>query len=187
LYLPDFSLVGRHDDQFWRAGAGSQQTPGGPGDRSWSVMLQASIPVFDGGARRADLSRARNEVKLANAQRDATRDGVDARMRFATQRVGASYPAIQLANDAAAAATENLRMVGDAYSRGLVSVTELIDAQEAALAAELSAARARYGFLIDFVDVLRAMGDFSVLLDPGSRGDWYEKVNEWFITQETTP
>jgi outer membrane protein len=181
FYLPDFALVGKHDDQLWRAGAGSQQIPGGPGEKSWSVMLQASIPVFDGGLRRADLSRARHEVKLANAQRDVTRDGVDARMRFATQRVGASYPAIELANSAAAAATENLRMVSDAYGRGIVSVTELVDAQEAALSAELSAAGAKYGFLIDFVDVLRAMGDFSVLLDPGSRSDWYEKVNQWFI------
>jgi outer membrane protein len=181
LFLPDFAVVGKHDDQLWRAGAGSQQMPGGPGERSWSVMLQASIPVFDGGLRRADVSRSRHEVKLANAQRDVTRDGVDARMRFATQRVGASYPAIELANSAAAAATENLRMVSDAYGRGIVSVTELVDAQEAALAAELSAASAKYGFLIDFVDVLRAMGDFSVLLDPASRGTWYEKVNQWFI------
>jgi outer membrane protein len=183
FYIPDFALVGKQDDQFWRAGAGSQQVQGAPGEKSWSVMLQASIPLFDGG-RHADLSRARHEVKRANAQRDATRDGVDARMRFATQRVGASYPAIELANAAAAAASENLRMVSDAYGRGIVSVTELIDAQEAALSAGLSAASARYGFLIDFVAVLRAMGDFSVLLDPGTRGDWYEKVNQWFITQE---
>jgi outer membrane protein len=184
FYIPDFALVGKRDNQFWRAGAASEQVAGGPGEKSWSVMLQASIPIFDGGARHADLTRARKEVKLANAQRDATRDGVEARMRFATQRVGASYPAIELANSAQAAASENLRMVSDAYSRGIVSVTELIDAQEAALAAELSAASARYGFLIDFVDVLRAMGDFSVLLDPGSRGDWYDKVNQWFTTQE---
>jgi outer membrane protein TolC len=186
FYIPDFALVGKRDNQFWRAGAGSEQVPGGPGEKSWSVMLQASIPIFDGGARHADLTRARKEVKLANAQRDATRDGVEARMRFATQRVGASYPAIELANSAKAAASENLRMVSDAYGRGIVSVTELIDAQEAALAAELSAASARYGFLIDFVDVLRAMGDFSVLLDPRSRGDWYDKVNQWFTTQENS-
>jgi outer membrane protein TolC len=181
FYIPDLALVTRRDDQFWRAGAGAQDSASYPGDKSWSVVLQASIPVFDGGARRADLSRSRHEVKRASAQRAATRDGVDARMRVAIQRVGASFPSIELANTAAAAATENLRMVSDAYVRGIVSVTELIDAQEAALSAELAGASARYGFLVDFIDVLRAMGDFSVLLDPTSRGDWYEKVNQWFI------
>jgi outer membrane protein TolC len=186
FFIPDLALVTKRDDQFWRAGAGSQPSATYPGDKSWSVVLQASIPVFDGGSRHADLSRTRNELKRAHAQRDATLDGVDARMRIAIQRVGASFPSIELANTAVAAATENLRMVSDAYGRGIVSVTELIDAQEAALSAELAAASARYGFLIDFIDVLRAMGDFSVLLDPASRGDWYEKVNQWFIKADAS-
>jgi outer membrane protein TolC len=180
FFIPDLAIVSRHDDQFWKAGAGSQTVAGAPGGKSWSVTLQASIPLFDGGARRADLSRARHELQRASALRAVTRDGIDARMRVAIHRVGASHPAIELSNTAAAAATENLRMVTDAYVRGIVSVTELIDAQEAALSADLAAAQAKYGFLVDFIDVLRAMGDFSVLTEPATRLQWYEKVNQWF-------
>ena len=71
-------------------------------------------------------------------------------------------------------------MVTDAYARGAVSVTDLIDAQETALSAGLSATDAKYGFLIDFVNVLRSMGEFEILLDPASREAWYARVETWF-------
>jgi outer membrane protein TolC len=58
-------------------------------------------------------------------------------------------------------------------------VTELIDAQDAALDASLAAADAKFGFLIDFVGVLRALSEFEVLLDPPSREAWLEEVDEW--------
>ncbi|HSD68051.1 MAG TPA: hypothetical protein VLB07_00800, partial [Woeseiaceae bacterium] len=73
-------------------------------------------------------------------------------------------------------------MVTDAYGRGAVSVTELIDAQDTALEANLAAADAKYSFLIDFVDVLRAMSEFDILLDPLSREAWHDRVDDWFLT-----
>jgi outer membrane protein len=72
--------------------------------------------------------------------------------------------------------------VTDAYARGVVSVTELIDAQDTALSASLGAADAKYTFLIDFVSVLRSMSEFEILLDPGSREQWYRRVDDWFRT-----
>jgi outer membrane protein len=180
FYLPDFALVSEGADAFQRSGAGSQNIPGGPDTESWNITLQASIPVFTGGARRAELSRARHGVQQLSAQRDAIVDSVDARARAALQRIASSYPTIELARTAADASRENLSMVGDAYSRGIVSVTELIDAQEADLSSQLAAAQARYNFLGDFIDMLRATGSFEVLLDPASRTAWYDEVDAWF-------
>jgi outer membrane protein len=102
-------------------------------------------------------------------------------------RTGSSWPAIELSHTAASAADENLAMVSDAYARGAVSVTDLIDAQEAALSAGLAATDAKYGFMIDFVNVLRAMGDFEILLDPASREGWYGRVDEWFRAHPSSP
>jgi outer membrane protein TolC len=180
FFLPDLALVSRHSDVYWRDGTGSQSVPGAPGPQSWSVSLQASLPIFTGGERRAELARARHGLRQANAQHDAVLDGVDARVQAALQRISASHPSIELTQTAAVAAGENLAMVSDAYSRGIVSVTELIDAQEASLAADLAAAQAKYAFLVDFVDMLRATGSFATLLDPQSRARWYDDVDSWF-------
>lgn len=181
-YLPDLALVGKAANELSASGAGSANIPGGPDDESWSVSLQASWPLFSGGRRSAELAKARHELRASEANRLAAADVVEARVRIALHRTAASYPAIDLAQLAASSANENLTMVTDAYGRGAVSVTELIDAQNAALEANLAAADAKYSFLIDFVDVLRAMSEFDILLDPLSRESWFQRVDEWFLS-----
>jgi len=59
-YLPDFALVSQGQEAFQRSGVGSQSVPGAPDEESWNISLQASLPVFTGGANRAALSRARH-------------------------------------------------------------------------------------------------------------------------------
>jgi outer membrane protein TolC len=109
-------------------------------------------------------------------------DAVDARAQSVLARLPSSYPAIALSRDAAAAARENYAKVADAYVRGVVSITDLISAQDAALNAELSQAEATFTFLIDFADTLRVSNSFDVLLDPQTREPWYKTVDAWFST-----
>lgn len=181
-YLPDLAIVGSSTSMLQEHGTGSGTIPGAPNDESWSVSLQASWPLFTGGRRGSELAQARYELRAAEADRSAAADFVEARVRIALHQTAGSYPAIDLSRVAADAAGENLNMVTDAYGRGAVSVTELIDAQDTALEANLAAADAKYSFLIDFVDVLRAMSEFDILLDPLTRQTWYERVDSWFLT-----
>jgi outer membrane protein TolC len=109
-------------------------------------------------------------------------DAVDARARSVLARVPSSYPAIALSREAATAAHENYTKVADAYARGVVSITDLISAQDASLNAELSQAQATFTFLIDFADTLRVSNSFDVLLDPQTREPWYDSVDAWFRT-----
>ncbi len=184
-YLPDLALVTSNSSALDEYGAGSGTLPGAPDNDSWSVSLQASWPLFAGGKRNAELSKARNELRASEANRSAAADFVEARVRIALHQTAASYPSIDLSKVAADAAGENLNMVTDAYGRGAVSVTELIDAQDTALESNLAAADAKYSFLIDFVDVLRAMSEFDILLDPLSREEWHDRVDDWFLTHPT--
>jgi outer membrane protein len=181
-YLPELALVSNGSRVSDRSGAGSLSQPGAPDDESWSVTLQATFPIFTSGLRGAERSQARHDLREMQAQRSVATDGVEARTRVVLHRTASSWPAIDLSREAAAAADENLVMVADAYARGAVSVTDLIDAQEAALSAGLAATDAKYGFMIDFVNVLRAMGEFEILLDPASREAWYGRVENWFRT-----
>jgi outer membrane protein len=179
-YLPDLALVSSGSKVTAREGAGSLSIPGAPDDESWSVSLQASLPIFTGGLRNAQRSQARYELRAGEADRASAVDGIEARARAVLHRTAASWPSIELSRTAADAADENLANVAEAYARGAVSVTDLIDAQEAALSAGLAATDAKYGFLIDFVGVLRSMGEFEILLDPASREAWLTRVETWF-------
>jgi outer membrane protein TolC len=186
-FVPDLALVSNGSKALTKSGVGSQTIPGGPNDESWSVSVQASLPIVTGFRRAAELSQAKHNLREIEAQRDAAIDGVEARTRVALHRTASSYPSIDLSKQAAAAANENLSMVTDAYARGVVSVTELIDAQDTALSSGLAAADATYTFLIDFIDVLRSMSQFGILLDPDSREAWYRSVDDWFRTHQPNP
>jgi outer membrane protein TolC len=109
-------------------------------------------------------------------------DAVNARAQSVLARIPSSYPAIALSHEAAAAAHDNYAKVADAYARGVVSITDLISAQDAALNTELSQAQATFTFLIDFADTLRVSNSFDVLLDPQTREPWYKAVDAWFST-----
>ena len=182
FFIPDLAVVGIASDQFDRSGAGSQRTAATPGNTAWFVGIQAKLPIFSGGALKAKLSENRHQLRQLDAQRDATVDAVDARAQSVLARIPSSYPAIALAREAAAAAHENYAKVVDAYARGVVSITDLISAQDASLNAELSQAQATFTFLIDFADTLRVSNSFDVLLDPQTREPWYNTVDTWFRT-----
>jgi outer membrane protein TolC/ABC-type uncharacterized transport system substrate-binding protein len=179
FYLPELALVSNGSRYTDRSGAGSLSIPGAPDDEAWSVTLQATLPLVTGGLRGAQRSQARHDLRAGEADRSSAIDGIEARTRVVLHRTASSWPAIELSREAAAASEENLGNVTEAYARGAVSVTDLIDAQEAALAAGLSATDAKYGFLIDFVNVLRSMGEFEILLDPTTREAWYQRMETW--------
>ena len=184
-YLPDLALQASGSDMLDKSGVGSQPIPGAPNDESWNVSLQASLPLITGGARGAAHAEARHQLRQFNAQRAAAEDAVTARTRDALHRTASSYPSIELSREAASAARQNLAMVSDAYAKGIVSVTDLTDAQSAALNAQLGEAEAKYNFLIDFVEVLRTMGSYDMLLDPASREAWLGSVDAWFRDHAT--
>lgn len=179
FYVPEVALVSSGSKPYGRDGLGSATTPPGATDESWSVSLQVSIPIFTGRLRSSEFSQARHEVRASEADRADAHDAIEARTRAALHRTAGSYPSIALSAEAQRAADENLAMVTDAYARGAVSITDLIDAQNTALDAGLGAADARYTFLSDFVSVLRSMNDFQLLLDRFSREAWFKRFEDW--------
>ncbi len=186
FYVPEVSLQVLANHNINGSGIGSTAFESALDDDTWSVGVQFTLPLFSGGALRSELNRSRHRLRQLELEREVVRENVEARIRSALQRFGGSYPALDLSRQAADAASRNLELVTDQYSRGAVSVTDLIDAQEAALQARLSAADARYAFLIDFVAVQRAAGDFQLLLRPGRTADWMNQVEHFFNQRQTT-
>ena len=178
-YLPEVTLGGTYATNISRGGAGSDLSLTGLDNESWAIQLSASWPLFSSGALRARLTRERFSLRQLQRQREALAEQLETRTMVALHRASGTYPALEFSQEAADAASENLDLVTDAYRTGTVSVTDLIDAQNAALAAELRAADARYAYLIDVVDVLRATGDFTLLVDPGSAEKWFQRVESY--------
>ena len=149
-------------------------------DTEWVVQLQASFPLFRGGAKIADYKKARSELSRLRYERDSTAEKVEEQIRTSLNASGASYPSIGFALDAAEAAHNNLELVTDSYSRGVVSIIDLLDAQNAALQADLNAANSVYNFLIDLMNVQRAAGKFDFFTSPAERDEWFRMLEEFY-------
>ncbi|MCW9014662.1 MAG: TolC family protein [Gammaproteobacteria bacterium] len=152
-------------------------------ETDWSVGINVSLPLFEGGARRARVSGSRLALEKNNIQRDATAGRIEQGIRATLHQIKASYPSIQLSREAAIAARKNLELVTDAYTRGTLSIIDLLDAQNAALVAEESATNAEFDFLIDLMNLQRNIGRFDFFLDEQGLDDWLNRLRIYIATE----
>ena len=167
-WLPQFSLGGQLSSNLDQSGVGAGAAAGQDLE-DWTVGVQATVPLFSGGGRRADISRARLELMQLKAQRESAAAKVEERIRLQLHAAQADYGRIDLARAAADSARRNYELVADAYARGAVTIIELLDAQDASLTADAAAADSLYRFLTTVMALQRAGGGFDFLLDSGER------------------
>ena len=147
-----------------------------PGDRSWNAGLQLSLNLFNGFATRATEEKTSLVLEQLRVTRQALADKVALRIRVEMEKAKASYFAIQQATIEQQAARKTLEIVTESYSRGGVSILNLLDAQNSALRADQVAANALYDFLMDYLSLERAVGDIDVLMTPEDRGDMLQRL-----------
>jgi len=120
-------------------------------------------------------------------ERDSTIDKIEQETRSSLNDISASYPSIKFSNDAAISSSKNLDIVTDSYSRGVVSILDLLDAQNSSLSADLNAATAVYDFLIDFVLVERSVGRFYYFTSKEQRDEWFDRLDLYFKNIKSKP
>jgi len=175
--VPTVALRGGVEDILSRGGTGSAGAP--EEDLAWNVGVRASIPLHQGGARRAEVHQSQKVLAQLALERDGIEQLVIQRIRDAVVRTSASYPALSLSRQAADAARAHYDACAADYASGGCALVPLLDAQESALARELEASRALYRFLADWMGVARSVGRFDFFMDPAEREAWFERAQSW--------
>jgi outer membrane protein len=168
FWLPDFSIGGRYTSNFSQSGTGAGQFAG-EGLDDWSVGIQATLPLFSGGLRKANVSRASFEVRQLETLRSATAERVEAEIRDRLSDAQAAFVRISLSGAADEASSKNFVLVSDAYARGTVSIVELLDAQDASLSANGAVIDSHHQFLITIMALQRSVGGFDFMLPADER------------------
>jgi outer membrane protein TolC/ABC-type uncharacterized transport system substrate-binding protein len=148
-----------------------------PNDTDWNIAVMASLPIFSGGSKGAQLRQTKAELDALHLERKSTEKKLEENIRFHIRQTSASFPAIQLSQDASDAAQKNLNLITESYSRGVVSIIVLLDAQNASLAAKSMAANSVYDFLIDLMNLNRSAGDFYLFKSTREREEWLNHLN----------
>ena len=97
-------------------------------------------------------------------QRSDLRNQLELRVRSSVQTAAASYFSVQQYKSALKAAEDNFEVVQDSYGQGVVSVTNLIDAQNAMVQIQLGSVNANYQLILDGLGLERAVGYYYQLV-----------------------
>lgn len=193
FWLPDFSVQAEYADRLSEAGAGGDgiAIPGldlpSVDDQDWTVSIEASLPLFTSGARWAEMRRANEDLLRLKTFSRATAQRVEQDIRSSLLQAQSSFVAIRLTRESADAARKNLDLVTDSYSRGVIEIITLLDAQNVSLVADQAAATAVFTFLSDWMRVQRAGASFDFLMEEGERAALVQKLDDFFAAAGVQP
>lgn len=196
FFTPTIALQAGADYLFYRGGEGvgapaiSIPSPNGPVNLSdnfsspdkinWQVGLKASLPLLTGGKRQANWQKTNIEILKLETQKQQLILKLKQRIMSTLALTRAAYSSIQLTQAAEKAASKNFDLVQDAYSKGVVSVIQLIDAQNAAIKAGQFSANAVYEFIIRLLSLERATGHYYFMATAEQQNDYFKRLETYF-------
>ncbi len=187
-WLPTFSVQGNVTELLADGGDGERdQALTDLNDTEWSAGVFATLPLFEGGAKGAKFRQTKEELSRLKIERKAIAQRIEQKVHNAINLTRASYPGIQLSQDAADAAQGNLKLITDSYARGIKSIIDLLDAQNLVLVADQREANAVYDFLVDLMSLQRAVGQFDLFLGPEERQAWNQKLEDFLKNASVDP
>ena len=151
-------------------------------DYQWNIGITASLPIFQGGYKSAEIRQSEIELSVLKEMRNDLVNKISQRSIISFEFIGASSPAMEMAERAAEAAGKSLDLSQDAYGRGLISIVDLIDVQKAAAQSKLSEANSVYEYLLDYLQVSRANGIFLFLLSGEEKTNLMSRLLQHMVT-----
>ena len=96
---------------------------------SWNVGVTMKIPIFHWGEQKQKVQTAKSERLIAEMKLDDTREKIELQFRQATYRIDESKKRLVAAKNNLLQAEENLKYAKLSFDEGLVTITDVLDAQ----------------------------------------------------------
>jgi len=104
----------------------------GCGGNNWVGGIELKLDLFNGGSRRAELQRQKALEEKVTAMKQLAADAVRLEVRRAYYDVDSTRQQIEVARASIAQAQDSLRINQDRYESGLITITDLLGAEDAA-------------------------------------------------------
>jgi outer membrane protein TolC len=134
----------------------------GGGGKNWLGGVELQFDLFEGGAKRAALSRERAIAEKMAALKQAANDAVRMEVRQAYYDLDSNRQQVGVARSSIAQAQESLRINQDRYEGGLIAITDLLGAEEAARRSQTDYWQAVYQFYISSANLELASGTLNL-------------------------
>jgi outer membrane protein TolC len=153
-YFPSLSMDARPDAQSLY-GMQEQQSWGHTAGLDGDITFSLSWTIFDGGARKNEVTRAKSDVQAATAQANLVRDQIENEVWTAYSNLKTALRQRQAARDLLDASTQSYNAAFESYHYGVRSLLNVTEAQR-------TLARARSADVLARTQVLTALADLAL-------------------------
>ena len=127
---------------------------------SWRLLLQARVPIFDGGTRAAQTVQRQAALDVAQANLTDALARASSQVRAAREAVASGQRSLASAMAAADQAQQVVNIVNISFRAGAATNIEVIDAERSARDADTASAAAEDTLRRAQLDLLLALGRF---------------------------
>jgi outer membrane protein len=125
---------------------------------SWDLGVNLSWPVWDGGRAKADHAASMAQADAVGHRVEDFDALVAVEVRQRVLDLQSDQAALEAAIEGVAAATEARRVVGERFTAGVATSTDVLDAQQDLVQSELERTRFAAAVRLDEARLLRALG-----------------------------
>lgn len=130
----------------------------GGGGNNWLAGIEVKVDLFDGGAKKARLSRERAMQEKVAAAKEMATDAARLEVRRAYYELDSARQQVEVARATIAASEESLRINQNRYDSGLSTITDLLAAEEAARRTQAEYWEAVYRYHTGYANLELASG-----------------------------
>ncbi|MDP2479785.1 MAG: TolC family protein [Candidatus Palauibacterales bacterium] len=149
-YLPNLTFSG---------GWAWQNTDFPPENRSWSIRLTGSIPLFNGFQRESQLFQAQAQADAAQAQERSAELALRTNIDNAYNQVQTAISGGDLAQKSVELSQENLRVTQERYRLGLATILDLQQAQINLQQAQVNLVQRKFDYQLGLAQLEALLGE----------------------------
>lgn len=182
-FLPTVALQGQYNYNFVREGAGSEPNPNLtiPTD-NYNVALNVSIPIFKQNTNNINQQKALLQTSQLNTQKQNFELNIEKQVSDLILNLVNEITNIEISKYNIEVANENLEMAQSEYASGIISVIQLIDAQNNFLQAQLSNSTAKYNYYIASLKLQRAIGYFFLMNSEDANAQFVQRAEDYLTS-----
>lgn len=191
LYVPTIAFQAQTSQVLARGGAGSTIDAQAQAlgisefqDNSWFAGVSLNYPIFSGLGRKATIQQSKISLSQLDKSKTLLDQNLELGVRSNVFSLLSASTNIRFSNEASQSAQKNFGLVQENYKQGQVTITQLIDAQEAALQARLGAAISIYEYLQNFLQLEFNVGAFTMLMTEDQLQDFNRRLQEYLNKQK---
>ena len=145
-------------------------------DNDWSVGINFSIPIYSGGKIKQERNIAKKEIDKLEYQRESIKKRFEQRVATYVIKITSDLAKIKNAEKASISAHKALDLVKDAYLKGVVSMSELIEVQTATISTDEYRSALEYDFIISAMNIERATGQYYFNVSEDKKAELIEEL-----------